>query len=89
MTVIEGTKGWPPLAVAAFCIAALVGCDGVRGASNFAKREAFAAKFEQVPLVESKVAQDRTLQMYVFTDNGLGIARTGYPVRFSAAINRR
>lgn len=81
--------------MAGFCVAALVGCDGVRGASNYAKREAFSASFEQIPLIETGLAQDRALQMYVFTDNGyitengVGVIRSGYPVRFSAAIDRR
>lgn len=80
---------WMHSAIAGFCIAALVGCDGVRGASNFAKRQAFNAKFEQIPLVEPKTSENRTLQMFVFTDNGVSVVRNGYNVGFSAAVELR
>lgn len=66
----------------------LVGCDGVRGASDFAKREAFNANFNQLPLVRDGLAEDRTLQMFVFSGAAEPGPRRGYPVRFSAAIRQ-
>ncbi|MEM7423513.1 MAG: hypothetical protein AAF334_07300 [Pseudomonadota bacterium] len=74
----------------AAALAVLTGCAGVRGASDFSKRQAFAASFQQIPLVEDPVADDRLLNMYVFTDEGItpGGVRNGYKVKFSASVYR-
>ncbi|MEM9370908.1 MAG: hypothetical protein AAGA26_07100 [Pseudomonadota bacterium] len=64
----------------------LVGCGGVRGASDFAKRESYAANFDQIPLVPEKVEQGRVLQMFVFSGPTNAPFRDGYKVPFAVSI---
>jgi len=67
---------------------ALLGCDGVRGASDYSKRVSYEASFEQIPLIEERVSEDRTLKMYVFTGRTGDGTRSGYNVNFAASVSR-
>ncbi|MEM7058483.1 MAG: hypothetical protein AAF557_12890 [Pseudomonadota bacterium] len=62
----------------------LVGCDGVRGASQYTKRKALEASFEQRSLVDPATSPNRVLTMYVFT--GGNAVKNGYQVRFTASV---
>ncbi|MEM7061448.1 MAG: hypothetical protein AAF557_28045, partial [Pseudomonadota bacterium] len=64
----------------------LTSCDGFRGASQYTKRVAFDAAFEQRALVEEEVDPNRVLTMYVFR-KGSGAQRNGYAVRFNAGAD--
>lgn len=64
----------------------LTGCGGVRGASDFAKREAYAASFEQIPLVPERIEEDRVLDMFIFSGPTNAAFRDGYSVPFAVAM---
>lgn len=67
--------------------AALSGCSGVRGASDYAKRQAYQANFDQYALVPEEAGEDRVLKMFVFEDTPPkgAVLRSGYGVSFVAS----
>ncbi|MEM9044655.1 MAG: hypothetical protein AAGC81_08155 [Pseudomonadota bacterium] len=64
----------------------LSACGGVRGASDFAKREAYAANFDQIPLVPEEVEESRVLNMFVFSGTADTPVREGYSVPFAVNL---
>ncbi|MEM1275125.1 MAG: hypothetical protein AAGH74_01240 [Pseudomonadota bacterium] len=65
----------------------LAGCSGVRGASDYAKREAYAANFDQIPLVPDEVQEGRVLNMFVFSGPAETPVRDGYSVPFAVGLS--
>lgn len=70
----------------ALTIMTLASCNGVSGASNYTKQLAYDASFQQRPLVDPDVEDNRVLTMFVFRQ-GAGARRNGYSVKFNASAN--
>jgi len=73
-------------AIAAACTVCLVSCvDGVREASRVSSGIEYEQTFQQIPLVDTAKAEDRTLTMFVVTGANPDGSKQGYRVRFPVA----